>query len=84
MITLRVAIVAILCGATFPVRSWAEHPLWPGSRFTEGDRASAIRRGIEFIYRTAMDQGNFGRFGSDYLWCFYEISATSADARLRA
>ena len=59
-------------------------PLWPRARFTETDRAAAIYRGLSFIYRTALDAPNFGQYGSDYLWCFYEIAATSRDPRLRA
>jgi hypothetical protein len=58
-------------------------PLWPGSRFTEADRACAVRRGLEFIYRTALDENNFKAYGSDYLWCFYTISAGVSDAGVR-
>src|SRR2546423_15368810 len=57
--------------------------LWPGSRFTEGQRARAVRRGLEFIYRTALDQNNFETYGSDYLWCFYTVGASVSDARVR-
>jgi hypothetical protein len=57
--------------------------LWPGSRFTDEDRARAIRRGLRFIYRTALERDNFDAYGSDYLWCFYTISAGVSDARVR-
>src|SRR5256714_4888142 len=57
--------------------------LWPGSRFTEAERARAVRRGLEFIYRTALDQNNFEAYGSDYLWCFYTVGASVSDARVR-
>lgn len=61
----------------------ARRPLWPGSRFTEGHRARAVRRGLSFIYRTALDENNFDQYGSDYLWCFYTIGASVSDAGLR-
>jgi hypothetical protein len=54
-------------------------PLWPGARFTEADRARAIRRGLQFIYRTALKRANFDQYGDDYVWCFYTISATIDD-----
>ncbi len=70
--------------ATFPSRIAGRQPLWPGSRFTEADRARAIQRGLAFIYRTSIEAANFAQYGSDYLWCFYEIASTSADPQLRA
>jgi hypothetical protein len=54
-------------------------PLWPGARFTEADRVRAIRRGLDFIYRTARDRTNFATYGGDYVWCFYTLSSASAD-----
>lgn len=57
--------------------------LWPGARFTEEDRARAIRRGLRFIYRTALDRDNFAQYGSDYLWCFYTVGAGVSDAGVR-
>src|SRR5256714_2180788 len=57
--------------------------LWPGSRFTEGQRARAVRRGLKFIYRTALDKNNFEAYGSDYLWCFYTVGASVSDASVR-
>ena len=59
--------------------SGSNKPLWPGAHFTERDRTAALERGLAFIYKTALDAKNFDSFGSDYLWCFYEIAATSAD-----
>ena len=58
-------------------------PLWPGSRFTEAERKRAIRRGLRFIYRTALDRDNFDNYGSDYLWCFYTVGAGVSDRGLR-
>lgn len=59
-------------------------PLWPGSRWTEGMRARAVRRGLQFIYRTSLDDKNFGEYGSDYLWCFYTLSEALRDPEARA
>lgn len=60
--------------------SVAARPLWPGARFTEADRTLAIRRGLNFIYRTALDRANFAEYGSDYLWCFYTLATAVNDA----
>ena len=64
-------------------RQTAARPLWPGSRFTEADRARAVERGLRFIYQTALDETNFAAYGSDYLWCFYTVSASVADVAAR-
>jgi hypothetical protein len=58
-------------------------PLWQGSQFTEADRARAVRRGLEFIYRTALDEDNFRLYGSDYLWCFYTVGESVSDPAVR-
>src|SRR2546423_9901821 len=58
-------------------------PLWPGSRYTEADRARALQRGLRFIYRTALDKRNFAEYGHDYLWCFYTIGTSVQDAAVR-
>ncbi|MCA1850005.1 MAG: hypothetical protein LC672_02850, partial [Acidobacteria bacterium] len=59
-------------------------PLWPGSRFTEADRARAVRRGLNFIYRTALVGRNFDEYGQDYLWCFYTLSVAVRDPWVRS
>src|SRR5258708_4902107 len=59
------------------------HPLWPGSRFTDEERNRALYRGLKFIYRTSLKHNNFDEYGSDYLWCFYTLSVTVKDERLR-
>jgi hypothetical protein len=84
MVTWRVCALALILVSTAPGRLIPVRgiPLWPGSAFTEADRARAIDRGLTFIYRTAVDPANFSLYGSDYLWCFYEIAATSSDRRL--
>jgi len=61
----------------------SEKPLWPGSRFTEGDRARAVIRGLRFIYRTSLKPQNFEEYGQDYLWCFYTLSVAVRDPRVR-
>ncbi len=57
--------------------------LWPGARYTAADRDTAIERGLESIYRTASDRHNFADYGYDLLWCFYTISATAKNPKLR-
>jgi hypothetical protein len=57
--------------------------LWPGSRFTESDRERAIMRGLDFIYRTALNRKNFEEYGHDYLWCFYTLSTAVKDENVR-
>ncbi|HKP38208.1 MAG TPA: hypothetical protein VJT71_15220 [Pyrinomonadaceae bacterium] len=46
-------------------------------------RKHAIKRGLDFIYRTACDPENFGTYGFDYLGCFHCIASTSKDPKLR-
>ena len=58
-------------------------PLWPGARYTVADRDAALERGLNFIYHTASDPAVFADWGHDLLWCFYTISATSKDPKLR-
>ena len=53
--------------------------LWAGSRFTEAERARAVMRGLNFIYRTALVPENFKEYGHDYLWCFYTLSVVLKD-----
>jgi hypothetical protein len=42
-----------------------------------------LRRGLRFIYRTALDEENFEDYGSDFLWCFYSVGASVSDAGVR-
>jgi hypothetical protein len=48
------------------------------------ERRRAIKRGLEFVYRTACDPENFEYYGFDYVSCFSSIFATSKDHHLRA
>jgi hypothetical protein len=61
----------------------APKPLWPDSPYSDADRDRAVERGVGFLYRFASDPESFTRWDSDLLWCFYSISATSANVRLR-
>ena len=65
------------------LRSAEARPLWPGARYTDADRAQAIRRGLRFLHRLAMKPKNFAEHGDDLLWCFYTISITAADPELK-
>ena len=58
-------------------------PLWPGAQYTEQDRDVAVERGLEFIYKIALDRKYFSIWGSDLLSCVYTISATAKNERLR-
>jgi hypothetical protein len=58
-------------------------PLWPGSRYTTADRDAALERGMNFLYRTASDPKIFADWGHDLLWCFYTISSTAKNPKLR-
>ena len=63
--------------------SGRERPLWPDARFTVEDRARAIRRGLDFIYRSSRNPRNFARRGQDYLWCFDTTAKAFKDPTLR-
>jgi hypothetical protein len=65
------------------IRVATGHPLWPGARFTDEERNRALYRGLKFIYHTSLKHKNFDEYGSDYLWCFYTLSVTVKDERLR-
>jgi hypothetical protein len=58
-------------------------PLWSGARYTTGDREEALERGMNFLYHTASDPKIFADWGHDLLWCFYTISATAKNPKLR-
>ena len=58
-------------------------PLWPGSRYSEANRATAIRRGLRYLHDLAMKPENFAEHGDDLLWCFYTLSTTAADPWLK-
>ena len=58
-------------------------PLWQGGHFTEQDRDAAIERGLQFIYRIASNPEYFSRLGHDMVFCFYTISNTAKNPKLR-
>jgi len=45
-------------------------------------REIAVRRGLEFIYRTACEPENFDAYGFDYTFCLHWIASTSRDPAL--
>jgi hypothetical protein len=51
--------------------------------FARGSRDAATRRGLAFIYRTALVPKNFAQYGHDYLWCFCAVARTSAEPELK-
>ncbi len=52
-------------------------------QLTRQRRTRAIYRGMNFIYRMALNPDNFDEYGSDYVWWFYNIESTVKDANLR-
>ena len=58
--------------------------LWPGSRYSQSDRDSAIERGLTFVAQVASNPQHFADWGHDLLWCFYSISSTAGNQDLRA
>lgn len=75
-LSLLILILLLLTSQSYAVRSPS---IWPGSRWTEADRARAVRRGLRFIYRTSRVRDNFEEYGSDYLWCFYSLGNAVSD-----
>ena len=69
--------VSILTAQTGP------HPLWHDARYSTEDRDQAIYRGMQFLYRTASKPKVFAEWGYDLLWCFWSISNTAQDPKLR-
>lgn len=49
----------------------------------DAERARAIERGLQFIYRVASNPKDFAEWGDDMLWCFYSISASAKDPEVR-
>jgi hypothetical protein len=74
---------AVLAPALLPMPA-AGRPLWSGARYTDADRANAIRRGMRFLHGVAMNPKHFAEHDDDLLWCFYTIATTAADPELRA
>lgn len=58
-------------------------PLWPGARYSNNDRDQAIGRGLQFINRVASNPKYFSLWGDDLLFCFYTISSTARNKKLR-
>ena len=58
-------------------------PLWPGAKFTQGDRDRGIERGLRFIYFSiARNPDHFRDYGGDLLFAFYKIWETSRNQTL--
>lgn len=77
-------IVVLLPGSEFREGSpVSPKPLWPGGHYTEYDRDAAVERGLAFIYKIALNPKYFPQWGSDLLACFYTISTTAKNEKLR-
>jgi hypothetical protein len=51
--------------------------------YRTNERANAVQRGLEFIYRHAQSQQTFSEHGSDLLSCFFLIASTTEHKRTR-
>lgn len=80
---LAAALAALAAACFLPAKPPPSRALWPGARYTVQNRDGAVRRGLQFIHRVAMDPRHFKENGTDLLRCFYTISSTSADPQLR-
>jgi len=65
-------------------------PITPETHFTssvpgsnELDRARAVARGLDYIYRTSLERRNFADYSGDYLWCFYTLAFAARDEQLQ-
>jgi hypothetical protein len=76
-------LAAIAAAALISARPSRGAPLWPGARFTTGDRDRAVQRGLLFIYRIAKNPAYFQDWGEDLLSAFLNIAETSEDPELR-
>lgn len=52
--------------------------------YTPKDRDTAVERGLQFIYSVASNPDSFSRWGPDLMFCFYTISNTAKNPKLRA
>ena len=57
--------------------------LGTGLPLSKALKANAVERGLRFIFKTSRNTKAFAEFGQDYLWCFYTISASAADPKLK-
>lgn len=81
-LALALAIVFLLVLFPSQVDSGAR-PLWSGSHYTQRDRDLAVERGLQFIYKLASNPEYFSRWGPDLMFCFYTISSTAKNPKLR-
>jgi hypothetical protein len=61
----------------------ASQPLWPGARYTAGQRQRAIERGLNYIYATTKVPKHFADYGPDFLWCFFSLADSATDPWLK-
>src|SRR5579864_4295943 len=82
-VALSLAVILLL---VFPCRlnsGSGTKALWPAAHYTNQDRDAAVERGLRFIYKLASNPDYFSRWGSDLLFCFYSISNTARNQKLR-
>lgn len=57
--------------------------LWSSQHYILQDRDAAVERGLQFIYKVASNPAYFSRWGPDLMFCFYTISSTAKNPKLR-
>jgi hypothetical protein len=79
------AVVLVIAAAIGVVSAGNPHrtPLWSGSRYSVEERDRAVFRGLDFMYRLALDPKPFRDWGFDLLSAFYNIAVTSGNPELR-
>jgi hypothetical protein len=81
--SLKLRFLAVAGGFAAILFAASPKPLWPGSKYTEADRDRAVERGVQVIYKIASNPDDFNDWGHDLLWCFYSISSTAKNPKIR-
>jgi hypothetical protein len=83
VVTSKARLLAAACGLAAILYAAGPKPLWPGSKYTEADRDRAVERGVQFISKIASNPDDFKEWGHDLMWCFYSISSTAKNPKIR-
>jgi hypothetical protein len=83
-VALAALCIVLLCVATVPARAPAAlgapaAARAPAAAVSDAAVSKAIRRALNFVYRSALVPANFRENGDDYIWCFFTIANTAGD-----
>ena len=82
--TVALWLAMVLLVSLFPPRLGSgSHPVPSRPHYTQQDRDAAVERGLQFIYKLASNPEYFSRWGPDLMFCFYTISSTAKNQKLR-